>query len=186
MHYHFNAHGYRCREFDAAGEDEAVSVGASEVVGTGLPQELRDLWLPLKSCDLLVVRYRKWLDRHAPPGQPYRGFATHAAAIEPGTAGRRRRRAPYTLHTRQCATCTRAYQRARRLRRLLIAALALLLPVVMMASTDAARALAESGRPLPDWLRRLPPPKWGCRSAARRAQFNDTHAASYRAAATGR
>jgi phenylpropionate dioxygenase-like ring-hydroxylating dioxygenase large terminal subunit len=110
-------------------------------------KELRDLWLPLKSCDLLVVRYRKWLDRHAPPAQPYRGFASHAAAMEPGTAATSTAPATapdtYTLHTRQCATCTRAYQRARRLRGLLIGALALLLlPVAMMASTDAARALA--------------------------------------------
>lgn len=42
VHYRFNAHGYRCRDFDSAGAEGAVSVvslGASEVVGTGVPQD---------------------------------------------------------------------------------------------------------------------------------------------------
>jgi hypothetical protein len=40
--YRFNAHGYRCAEFDAPRDAAAVSVasfGASEVLGTGVPQE---------------------------------------------------------------------------------------------------------------------------------------------------
>lgn len=40
--YRFNAHGYRCVEFDAPRAEGAigvVSLGASEVLGTGVPQE---------------------------------------------------------------------------------------------------------------------------------------------------
>jgi hypothetical protein len=40
--YRFNAHGYRCAEFDApreAGTLSVVSLGASEVLGTGVPVE---------------------------------------------------------------------------------------------------------------------------------------------------
>jgi hypothetical protein len=42
VEYRFNAHGYRCREFDAARDSGAITVvalGASEVMGTGVPQE---------------------------------------------------------------------------------------------------------------------------------------------------
>jgi len=42
VQYCFNAHGYRCRDFDLAGSDAPVTVvalGASEVLGTGVPQD---------------------------------------------------------------------------------------------------------------------------------------------------
>ena len=103
-------------------------------------KELRDLWLPLKSCDQLVIRYRKWLDRNPPPTGPYRGFSTHASAPEAASAAA----TPdtFTLHTQQCETCRRSYRTARRARGLLVAAMVLLLPVVMLASTGGARATA--------------------------------------------
>ncbi|HEV8689533.1 MAG TPA: Rieske 2Fe-2S domain-containing protein [Ideonella sp.] len=103
-------------------------------------KELRDLWLPLKSCDQLVIRYRKWLDRNAPPTGPYRGFSTHASPPEAPSAAATP--STFTLHTRQCETCRRSYRAARRARGVLVAAMALLLPVVMLASTGGARAAA--------------------------------------------
>lgn len=103
-------------------------------------QELRDLWLPLKSCDQLVIRYRKWLDRHAPPTGPYRGFSTHVSAA--GTASAGPTPDTFTLHTRQCESCQRSYRAARRVRGSLVAALVLLLPVLLLASTGGARATA--------------------------------------------
>jgi len=108
-------------------------------------KELRDLWLPLASCDRLVVRYRKWLDRNAPPDTPYRGFATHFGAHEPGAAPAL---SPplspntFSLHTSQCASCRRTYQTARKIRVLLVAMLALLLPVVLLASAGWAQGTA--------------------------------------------
>jgi phenylpropionate dioxygenase-like ring-hydroxylating dioxygenase large terminal subunit len=105
-------------------------------------KELRDLWLPLKSCDQLVIRYRKWLDRNAPPSAPYRGFSTHASL--PGKVNDSPTPSTFTLHTHQCETCRRAYRTARRVRGLLVAAMVLLLPVVMLASTGGARATAFS------------------------------------------
>lgn len=98
--------------------------------------ELRELWLPIKSSDQLVVLYRKWLDRHAPPTGPYRGFATHIGATAvhdvPSPGG-------FELHTRQCATCQRALRGAGRIRKALWGALALLLPLVVVAPAGAAR-----------------------------------------------
>lgn len=99
--------------------------------------ELRDLWLPIKSSDQLVVLYRKWLDRHAPPTGPYRGFSTHLGATavsDAPTPG------SFELHTRQCATCQQAHRQAGWIRKGLLAVLALLLPLVVVAPAGMARA----------------------------------------------
>jgi len=99
-------------------------------------RELRELWLPLKTCDPLVLRFRQWLDRHPPPGGPFRGFARHAAAshvedaLPPDT---------YTLHTQQCSTCMKALRTAQRVRLALIGLMAVMLPAMAMASTTSMR-----------------------------------------------
>jgi phenylpropionate dioxygenase-like ring-hydroxylating dioxygenase large terminal subunit len=95
-------------------------------------QELREVWLPIKSSDQLVIRYRQWLDRHAPPSGPFRGFSTHVGASSVNEAP-----APnaFALHTQQCTACQRAYRGARLIRIALAAALVLLLPLVIVASS---------------------------------------------------
>jgi phenylpropionate dioxygenase-like ring-hydroxylating dioxygenase large terminal subunit len=101
-------------------------------------RELRELWLPIRTSDPLVVLYRKWLDRNRPPEGPWRGFATHVAATTvddaplPGT---------WRLHTFQCASCQRAYLAARRLRKLSFAALAVLLPAMLVPATTTGRVV---------------------------------------------
>lgn len=106
--------------------------------------ELRALWLPLKSSDTLVLRYRQWLDRHPPPGAPWRGFTRHASSTGapadapdettlPGT---------FALHTRHCASCQRAWRHARGWRHGLVAAAVALLAAMALAPTPGTRALA--------------------------------------------
>jgi phenylpropionate dioxygenase-like ring-hydroxylating dioxygenase large terminal subunit len=100
-------------------------------------RELRDLWLPLKSSDPLVIRYRQWLDRHAPPGAPYRGFSSHASP--PGAPASGPAPDTFTLHTRHCATCQRALRTARVARGAALGLAALLLPALPLASSAGAR-----------------------------------------------
>lgn len=100
-------------------------------------RDLRELWLPIKSSDTLVIRYRQWLDRNAPSGTPYRGFATHA-----GTKAVDDAPLPDTwrLHTHQCASCLRAYRSARRLRAALVGAAVVALPLMTTPQGGGARA----------------------------------------------
>ncbi len=119
-------------------------------------RELRELWLPLKSSDTLVIRYRQWLDRNAPPpGVPYRGFATHAsgegAKEAPGSSGDSPLSSPpgewagpgtFALHTHQCATCTQSLRRARAARHAMLVAMALLLPAALLVPAGGARIAA--------------------------------------------
>jgi phenylpropionate dioxygenase-like ring-hydroxylating dioxygenase large terminal subunit len=126
-------------------QDMAIISGqAAAIERSG--RELRDLWLPIRSSDRLVVRYRQWLDRYAPAAGPFRGFATHADArphAGRGAEAQSLSRAAgddalpgtFELHTRQCASCLRAWRTARRVRWLLLAAAAVLLPAMLVATT---------------------------------------------------
>jgi hypothetical protein len=90
-------------------QDMAVVVGQSEQIDRATA-DLRELWLPLKTSDYLVVEYRKWLDRFGRGLPFYRGFATHRFRA----SGRSDRRLPadrHVLHTRVCASCSRLYRR---------------------------------------------------------------------------
>src|SRR5262249_53742417 len=55
--YRFNSLGYRCPEFDAPGEIRIISVGCSNTMGVGLPQE-----------DVFHERFAKRLQEHT--GRP--------------------------------------------------------------------------------------------------------------------
>ena len=86
-------------------QDMAVVTGQAADID-GQEAELRDVWLPLKSSDRLVVEYRKWLDRFGGTLPFYRGFASSrkvggAPHLQPLPTDR------HTLHTRICLTCGR-------------------------------------------------------------------------------
>lgn len=84
-------------------QDMGVVVGQhAQIEQSDIP--LRDLWLPLKTSDRLVVEYRKWLDQFG-FGMPFhRGFSTarnsgHDHALKALPVDR------HVLHTQICATC---------------------------------------------------------------------------------
>lgn len=91
-------------------QDMAVVVG-QHAQTEALDRPLRELWLPLRSSDRLVVEYRRWLDRFGGDLPFYRGFATakdSAAAPQDGSHHR------HDLHTKVCATCSRLDRRLQR------------------------------------------------------------------------
>lgn len=89
-------------------QDMAVVVGQhAQIERAAVP--LRDIWLPLKSSDRLVIEYRRWLDRFGWDLPFYRGFATSRnSGPDPTLAvlptGRR------VLHGHICATCGRVHR----------------------------------------------------------------------------
>lgn len=92
-------------------------------------QNLKDLWLPLKTCDTLVVQYRKWLDKYAADTPYYRGFASHkTAAVTNDKAAQD----IFNIHTRQCSTCLKTYQLIKKAQAGLIAFIFVLLPVLLL------------------------------------------------------
>mgnify|MGYP006281230613 CR=1 FL=1 len=90
-------------------QDMNVVVGQHEEIERA-GKRLRDLWLPIKTSDKLVVEYRKWLDRHGSGLPFFRGFErAQNSGIDPEEA-----RQPHdrrSLHTAICATCQRVARR---------------------------------------------------------------------------
>ena len=77
---------------------------------------LRDLWLPLRSSDRLVVEYRRWLDRFGADLPFYRGFATAKNSsvgleVSQGRQALHGLKDRHHLHTQVCATCNRLNRR---------------------------------------------------------------------------
>ena len=114
-------------------QDMRVVIGQSEEIEGG-DTPLRDLWLPIKSSDALVVQYRKWLDQYGASMPSGRGFATvRPARATPSTSDdtpvdRLR------LHTSICASCSRAHRATARASTMLVASMVILLGVGVLAS----------------------------------------------------
>ena len=89
-------------------QDMRVVVG-QHAQTESLQRPLRDLWLPLRSSDRLVVEYRRWLDRFGGDLPFYRGFETakNSGPTNPARTSMDR----LHLHQSVCSTCARLDQR---------------------------------------------------------------------------
>ncbi len=94
-------------------EDMAVVRGQVELIDR-CDATLAELWLPLRTSDRLVLRYREWIDRYALDRPGAIGLRSVGArgVHEPRAALDR-----WTLHTRHCADCRAAHARLSRQRR---------------------------------------------------------------------
>lgn len=124
-------------------QDMAVVIGQhAEIETAGRP--LRELWLPLRSSDRLVVEYRKWLDRFGGDLPFYRGFATAKnSGLAPDLSHAPKDR--HHLHTQVCATCTKLNARLQMAIRglwVVAAGCAALAPVTLPAVFAVAALLA--------------------------------------------
>lgn len=118
-------------------QDMAVVIGQhAQIEREG--GHLRDIWLPLKTSDRLVVEYRQWLDQFGSDLPFYRGFSTSRnsgpdAALSSLSVDR------HILHTRICATCGQ-------LHRTLGRAITALWAVIAVAATTGIAVDGHAGR----------------------------------------
>jgi phenylpropionate dioxygenase-like ring-hydroxylating dioxygenase large terminal subunit len=95
-------------------QDMGVVVGQYEQIER-FDGNLRDLWLPLKTSDKLVIEYRKWLDRFGQKLPFYRGFASSRdSSMDP--LAERPAVDRFTLHTKICGTCSKIHRNLLRLK----------------------------------------------------------------------
>ena len=85
-----------------------------------LGQTLKQVYLHLKTSDLLLIEYRKWLDKVGQSLPFYEGYSTVKRANENGECN------PVALdrfsrHTQICRSCNRAYQVTNRLKQASVA-----------------------------------------------------------------
>lgn len=94
-------------------------------------KELRELWLPIKSCDTLVIQYRKWIDTHAHQSPDFRGFASHSNQYV--VESKVNTTSFYDFHTRQCSSCNSTYQAVKQVKMAIAVALVFILPLLVVA-----------------------------------------------------
>jgi phenylpropionate dioxygenase-like ring-hydroxylating dioxygenase large terminal subunit len=91
-------------------EDRYMIKGVQEQVER-LGQSLKELYLPLKTSDMLVIEYRKWLDKYGASLPYYQGYSTSKPHVymdqsNPSSSLGDR----FERHTKICSSCYRAYQ----------------------------------------------------------------------------
>ena len=87
-------------------QDMAIIIGQYDVAERS-GKELSELWQPIKSCDQLVLAYRRWLDEYGGNLPFYRGYRT--SRITASSAAKSFPSDNYQIHTRQCRDCTRVH-----------------------------------------------------------------------------
>ncbi len=124
-------------------QDMAVVVGQHEQIERDGAQ-VRDIWLPLKTSDRLVVEYRKWLDAFGADLPFHRGFATaHNSGPDPDLPKLPVDR--HVLHTSICATCGRLHCRLGRAIAVLWAFAAITAVVALAIESQTGRVVLSFG-----------------------------------------
>jgi phenylpropionate dioxygenase-like ring-hydroxylating dioxygenase large terminal subunit len=99
-------------------------------------KSLKDLYLPLKTADGLVIEYRKWLDRFGESIPFYEGYETSHSFNDQGDTIEKIPLDRFSRHTQICASCSQAYQNFETLKRSAIA-VAILLAAVAIVWDDS-------------------------------------------------
>ncbi|MDJ0713981.1 MAG: Rieske 2Fe-2S domain-containing protein, partial [Prochloraceae cyanobacterium] len=106
-------------------------------------QTLEELYLPLKTSDLLVVEYRKWLDKFGSSLPYYQGYST--SKVAENNADR-----PSQLPTRAdrhlkiCSSCNRAYKVTNRVKQISIGVAIALFALATLADESKIKIVAVS------------------------------------------
>ncbi|MEO0636507.1 MAG: Rieske 2Fe-2S domain-containing protein [Pseudomonadota bacterium] len=86
-------------------QDMNVVIGQHEEIELD-GRHVRDVWLPIKTSDRLVIAYRKWLDQFGEGLPFYRGFSSAKdSGLEPQS--RKVDMSRRALHTQICGTCSK-------------------------------------------------------------------------------
>ncbi|HEY9876291.1 MAG TPA: Rieske 2Fe-2S domain-containing protein [Candidatus Obscuribacterales bacterium] len=101
-------------------EDLPLIVGQQAEIER-LGQSLKQVYLPLKTSDVLVLEYRKWLDKFGESLPYYQGYVTSKLKSDNDECNQQ----PVHLdrlsrHTQLCSSCNRAYQVTNKLKQSLV------------------------------------------------------------------
>lgn len=114
-----------------------------------LGKNLQELYLPLKTSDVLVVAYRKWLDKYGSSLPFYQGYSTAKNIDSSEDSQHLKSLDRFSQHTLICNSCSQAYKLTKRLQQscvgvaIAFAAIAILTDAsgIKIAAVSAAVAL---------------------------------------------
>ena len=106
-------------------------------------KSLKELYLPLKTSDLLVIEYRKWLDKFGSSLPNYQGYCTSKVA-ENNATGHSRVTTRLERHNKICSSCSRAYQVTNRIKQISIGVAIALFATAILLDTSRIQIVAVS------------------------------------------
>ncbi|MBN3893785.1 MAG: Rieske 2Fe-2S domain-containing protein [Nostoc sp. NOS(2021)] len=119
-------------------EEDLELIREQQMQIESLGKEMKELFLPLKTSDLLVVEYRKWLDKYGSDLPFYQGYETAKlnvdVARQPMEIGNR-----LTRHTQICSSCNLAHQISNRLKQSFVVAAIAFAAVAMLMENYQTR-----------------------------------------------
>lgn len=116
-------------------QDMALIIGQYEEIERS-DNDLKDVWLPIKSSDTLVIMYRKWLDKFAIDSPMFRGFSSHSNTASTHDLPKTEN-SVFNLHTRHCSSCKKVYKLAGVIQLVVLAIVALLLPALLVLGNSS-------------------------------------------------
>ena len=130
-------------------EEDLELIEGQQMQVERLGKRIKDLYLPLKTSDLLAMEYRKWLDKYGSSLPYYKGYSTSKPngvsedfSLLPSPGNR------FSRHTQICGSCNRAYRVTNRVKQTLVgvaialAALAILSDVSWVSFVAVSASLS--------------------------------------------
>ncbi len=124
-------------------EDMSVVVGQQEEIKR-LGNSLKEIFLPLKTSDTLVIEYRKWLDKFGSSLPFYQGYSTSKNIGNDEWNQESVQSDRLSQHTLICSSCNRTYQVSNRLKQSLVGVAIALFALAIVTDGSAMQIAAVS------------------------------------------
>lgn len=115
--------------------DMTLLVGQNAQINR-LGESLKQIYLPLKTSDTLVIEYRKWLDKFGSLLPYYQGYSTSKNIDSDEFNSKVTALDRFSQHTQLCSSCNRAYQVTIRLKQTFIGIAIVLAGAAIVADTS--------------------------------------------------
>ncbi|MGB3403000.1 MAG: Rieske 2Fe-2S domain-containing protein [Microcoleaceae cyanobacterium] len=99
-------------------EEDLYLIQAQELYINQSGHTIKETYLPLKTADVLLIEYRKWLDQFGSKLPHYQGYSTHQHLQHSTPVNLNSR---YLRHTQICSSCNRAYQTTQNIKKVSLA-----------------------------------------------------------------
>jgi len=124
-------------------QDLPLLVGQQQQIER-IGKNLEELYLPLKTSDLLVVEYRKWLDRFGSSLPYYQGFSTSKISQTEIVNFNSQLTTRLDRHISICSSCDRAYRNTKHLKNISLAVAIVSLATAVISGNSTIEILTVS------------------------------------------
>ncbi|MEH1769024.1 aromatic ring-hydroxylating dioxygenase subunit alpha [Nostoc sp.] len=109
-----------------------------------LGKNLQELYLPLKTSDILVVAYRKWLDKYGSSLPFYQGYSTAKNIDNSEDINQLKPLDRFSQHTLICNSCSQAYQLTKRVQQSCVGVAIAFAAIAILTDTSGIKIAAVS------------------------------------------